>query len=117
MTATFVDRWSPLIGQDAARLQNRTSHICGGSAFGFVASMALAVLTRSSGVHTVFLGLAALCASVFLFGVVLRHWYYQAMSRHFGIHVWCLNSPTFQPEAFQAWCEKNAVSPPKNAAS
>jgi hypothetical protein len=110
----FVQRWSPKVGQRAARLQLLSSRILGLSSFAFIASMIiLGVLHKDShGVvfHAVLVVIAIL-AVVFLYGLFLRHRMFKAMSTHLGVHVWFLNSPDYREERFSEWCRRNGISP------
>jgi len=46
---------------------------------------------------------------LFVAGGMLLHVSYRAMSEHFGIEVWFLNSPTFRDESFERWQVRNGI--------
>jgi len=110
----FVQRWSPKVGERAAKLQFLSSRILGLSSFAFIASMIiLAVLhTDSHGVafHVV-LVIIVMLVVLFLYGLILRHRMFKAMSTHLGVRVWFLNSPDYREERFNEWCKRNGISP------
>jgi hypothetical protein len=111
--ATFSERWTPLIGPEAAKLQRKTTLTLGWSSLGIVVSLLLLAgfgITHVQGFRWAFLILLVPSCLVFVYGLLLHHLTHRAMSEFLGVHVWMFNSPNLRPEAFQNWCDRNGVS-------
>jgi hypothetical protein len=110
----FIERWSPLVGVDAARLQRRAMTLGRLMLLAILPAFLCFVLYESTK-SAIALALAVTAVSVaavlFVCMMIVLHQSFRFMSSYFGIRVWVLNAPSFRQPGFQKWCEKNGVQP------
>ena len=108
--APFLARWSPRIGQRAARLHLLTGPT---TTIGIWSAPVWLILflvgqgwSRLSAYAVAGFGFACLT-----FAAISMHLTYQALSARFGFKVSWRNAPPYRYKAFGAWCRQNGLDP------
>jgi len=107
-----VEEWAPRIGEEGARLQVWASRLIALGALAgsvWLAALGIGEATHNGILHVVGLLLLVIAVGVLVFGAVVMHRSFKAMSRFLGVRVAFLNSPKLHEASFRRWCQRNGV--------
>lgn len=108
----FLAKWSPRVGEEAARLSVSSARYVG---FGGLLVPVWAILFVVGHSTPFLLGVASLLTAVdvalLATGMTSMARAHRSMSKRFGTRVWFLNSPSLRDGQFEAWCKRHGVDP------
>jgi hypothetical protein len=109
---SFAERWSPRIGEPAARYQCIAYRLLSAGSLFLIITVTVLSIAETS--HSVLLNSIAdiaigLAVVIFVTGVVFLKCAARSISSHFGIKVGILNYPPLQKGAFDRWKVRQGV--------
>jgi hypothetical protein len=109
----FLEEWAPKVGVRAAKAQYLATRLVGlAGLVGIpdVVAFGLAMNSPSDTFRVLTSVLLGVVVALFIVGCMYMRASFQAMSSHFGMRVWLLNSPTFRAGNFEKWKARNGLS-------
>jgi hypothetical protein len=110
----IVAKWSPRIGEHAAKLVTPTQRLIGiGGLLVPFWGLLLGWGTSQDNARVKALAFVLMVTDFVIIGagIVFMQRLFNAMSRFLGVRVWVLNAPTFRDADWRRWCDRNGIAP------
>jgi hypothetical protein len=105
----FAEKWSPRIGQKAARLA-ATAYLMLAISGLVVPVWGILLVTSNTTLNNLGYVLCGLDIALFVIGMTYNHRVNRSLSEHLGTKVSSLNSPTLRDGQYEAWCHRHHIT-------